>query len=138
MKRRPPRSTRTDTLFPYTTLFRSEGTQFAFTGDRQRGYEQCAEERQDAGEARDDEPAIRQIGIEPVAYRHWRRRPCAGDGLRADFGGDGGEIPGGDLSRIAAPAVDQHLDMAPVPGIDCARKVRWDVERAGTTDLGRQ
>src|SRR3546814_13755773 len=25
MNRRPPRSTRTDTLFPYTTLFRSEG-----------------------------------------------------------------------------------------------------------------
>src|SRR3546814_19834678 len=27
MNRRPPRSTRTDTLFPYTTLFRSTGTQ---------------------------------------------------------------------------------------------------------------
>src|SRR3546814_16781692 len=27
MIRRPPRSTRTDTLFPYTTLFRSLGTQ---------------------------------------------------------------------------------------------------------------
>src|SRR3546814_7847939 len=26
MTRRPPRSTRTDTLFPYTTLFRSEAT----------------------------------------------------------------------------------------------------------------
>src|SRR3546814_8695035 len=26
MIRRPPRSTRTDTLFPYTTLFRSVGT----------------------------------------------------------------------------------------------------------------
>src|SRR3546814_15629826 len=26
MIRRPPRSTRTDTLFPYTTLFRSSGT----------------------------------------------------------------------------------------------------------------
>src|SRR3546814_18125370 len=25
MRRRPPRSTRTDTLFPYTTLFRSHG-----------------------------------------------------------------------------------------------------------------
>src|SRR3546814_18398070 len=25
MRRRPPRSTRTDTLFPYTTLFRSSG-----------------------------------------------------------------------------------------------------------------
>src|SRR3546814_14521410 len=30
MIRRPPRSTRTDTLFPYTTLFRSSG-QDAFT-----------------------------------------------------------------------------------------------------------
>src|SRR3546814_1631902 len=27
MIRRPPRSTRTDTLFPYTTLFRSQATQ---------------------------------------------------------------------------------------------------------------
>src|SRR3546814_8447834 len=27
MKRRPPRSTRTDTLFPYTTLFRSDRRQ---------------------------------------------------------------------------------------------------------------
>src|SRR3546814_8879900 len=26
MRRRPPRSTRTDTLFPYTTLFRSKGS----------------------------------------------------------------------------------------------------------------
>src|SRR3546814_6684426 len=31
MIRRPPRSTRTDTLFPYTTLFRSE------TAERRRG-----------------------------------------------------------------------------------------------------
>src|SRR3546814_1674405 len=29
MLRRPPRSTRTDTLFPYTTLFRSVDTNFA-------------------------------------------------------------------------------------------------------------
>src|SRR3546814_5440162 len=29
MIRRPPRSTRTDTLFPYTTLFRSVGGQLA-------------------------------------------------------------------------------------------------------------
>src|SRR3546814_10175705 len=28
MIRRPPRSTRTDTLFPYTTLFRSVGPKF--------------------------------------------------------------------------------------------------------------
>src|SRR3546814_11818579 len=29
MIRRPPRSTRTDTLFPYTTLFRSDSTRIA-------------------------------------------------------------------------------------------------------------
>src|SRR3546814_11171936 len=28
MRRRPPRSTRTDTLFPYTTLFRSPAQRF--------------------------------------------------------------------------------------------------------------
>src|SRR3546814_2772306 len=32
MLRRPPRSTRTDTLFPYTTLFRSNRFEHAFVG----------------------------------------------------------------------------------------------------------
>src|SRR3546814_3578748 len=30
MRRRPPRSTRTDTLFPYTTLFRSRSQAMSF------------------------------------------------------------------------------------------------------------
>src|SRR3546814_12021604 len=33
MIRRPPRSTRTDTLFPYTTLFRSHASGRAVMGD---------------------------------------------------------------------------------------------------------
>src|SRR3546814_4709054 len=46
MIRRPPRSTRTDTLFPYTTLFRSHdidaacglcGAFFGFAGELRRG-----------------------------------------------------------------------------------------------------
>src|SRR3546814_7500933 len=44
MRRRPPRSTRTDTLFPYTTLFRSEGLQL--TGESRHheilGLGRCA------------------------------------------------------------------------------------------------
>src|SRR3546814_12498314 len=32
MLRRPPRSTRTDTLFPYTTLFRSNARFFSLAG----------------------------------------------------------------------------------------------------------
>src|SRR3546814_4820132 len=34
MIRRPPRSTRTDTLFPYTTLFRSYALCYSATGDK--------------------------------------------------------------------------------------------------------
>src|SRR3546814_5577925 len=37
MIRRPPRSTRTDTLFPYTTLFRSPRSGAAIEGRARRG-----------------------------------------------------------------------------------------------------
>src|SRR3546814_16328935 len=37
MIRRPPRSTRTDTLFPYTTLFRSDRLARGLDGDDRRG-----------------------------------------------------------------------------------------------------
>src|SRR3546814_10573020 len=37
MIRRPPRSTRTDTLFPYTTLFRSDPVAIYLFGSRARG-----------------------------------------------------------------------------------------------------
>src|SRR3546814_6575071 len=36
MRRRPPISTRTDTLFPYTTLFRSDKVDQLFIGDGDR------------------------------------------------------------------------------------------------------
>src|SRR3546814_1578429 len=39
MIRRPPRSTRTDTLFPYTTLFRSSLGRFRIPGDMRRDLE---------------------------------------------------------------------------------------------------
>src|SRR3546814_5280659 len=37
MIRRPPRSTRTDTLFPYTTLFRSSGVPVEMTSPARSG-----------------------------------------------------------------------------------------------------
>src|SRR3546814_14712135 len=37
MRRRPPRSTRTDTLFPYTTLFRSQRQRRIFLTERAVG-----------------------------------------------------------------------------------------------------
>src|SRR3546814_7117841 len=47
MIRRPPRSTRTDTLFPYTTLFRSGSNDHAFrcSGDRSAIAPTCPDGR---------------------------------------------------------------------------------------------
>src|SRR3546814_17709222 len=45
MIRRPPRSTRTDTLFPYTTLFRSVERQHQFHHPRFRQWRQQRRDR---------------------------------------------------------------------------------------------
>src|SRR3546814_15154736 len=50
MIRRPPRSTRTDTLFPYTTLFRSVVHRLLDAGyvgfkHRKRGFGRCRDRR---------------------------------------------------------------------------------------------
>src|SRR3546814_145249 len=96
MIRRPPRSTRTDTLFPYTTLFRSEVDPAEAHGERQ-GHEAGrrlgragadAEEALDhhgkgAGEADEgsEEPGARRLQREPLARlrcqgRHPGCLPC--------------------------------------------------------------
>src|SRR3546814_3439427 len=61
MRRRPPRSTRTDTLFPYTTLFRS-GEQRA----RRRRLEIFDDMRLDAGIADQAERVARGAAIRVV------------------------------------------------------------------------
>src|SRR3546814_9374988 len=60
MIRRPPRSTRTDTLFPYTTLFRSDDTGSV----RERG------ERTEGGEGGGDGrlPAFAVRNVEPDEF----------------------------------------------------------------------
>src|SRR3546814_14996594 len=60
MLRRPPRSTRTDTLFPYTTLFRSYGPKEPaawrdFAGRGHRGRDRGAR-RLVSADAQRDEP----------------------------------------------------------------------------------
>src|SRR3546814_13757708 len=96
MIRRPPRSTRTDTLFPYTTLFRSRvaraqpdlwparqsGTRDRYRSVRRRslsdrGRIDQAPRRQPVGDARGGEDADRQ--------RPAQRATAPGDGDTADF-----------------------------------------------------
>src|SRR3546814_5152116 len=56
MIRRPPRSTRTDTLFPYTTLFRSAGGSICRKGPRRRA--QRAPRRDGQPQDRREEGAV--------------------------------------------------------------------------------
>src|SRR3546814_12537792 len=58
MIRRPPRSTRTDTLFPYTTLFRSQRSR-RWAG-RQDRWPEAGRHAQDRGQGKLDE-----VGGEP-------------------------------------------------------------------------
>src|SRR3546814_1569371 len=67
MIRRPPRSTRTDTLFPYTTLFRSH--------------------RDDDGEAEILEELARHARHQPDRQEHRDDRHGGGEHRQADFVG---------------------------------------------------
>src|SRR3546814_15196019 len=65
MIRRPPRSTRTDTLFPYTTRFRSQLHDYCCKQDDGRGKRQQQDTRDDVeqtlGEAREPPPGRKSI-----------------------------------------------------------------------------
>src|SRR3546814_5553119 len=84
MIRRPPRSTRTDTLFPYTTLFRSyhEGRGAGCADDARR--EAAAVAQRCAGDPATRHPALQLV--DRIAAR--RARHTADDQLpRADRAG---------------------------------------------------
>src|SRR3546814_4935967 len=76
MIRRPPRSTRTDTLFPYTTLFRSAGLGDAGAVARMarlRGGRDLHRRRGDHPARRDLATAARRADGRAVRNRHPRR-----------------------------------------------------------------
>src|SRR3546814_19812377 len=84
MIRRPPRSTRTDTLFPYTTLFRSQVD------------DPPARERAAVVDADDDPPPAIERGDLDIG-RQRQRRVRGGDPAGPEFLAIGGAI-----SRFAA------------------------------------
>src|SRR3546814_12527269 len=87
MIRRPPRSTRTDTLFPYTTLFRSARRQGCRRGRGDRARLSAA----DRGGR-----AVRS-GARSVARLRWRafvaaRWPCGGGARDRKSAGEGKSV----------------------------------------------
>src|SRR3546814_11603450 len=103
MIRRPPRSTRTDTLFPYTTLFRS----LALKLMRQ------------LGPARPDDPACGQH-MHEIGLHHVQQALVMGDEKHGLVG----------LAHDAVDAVADHpqrIDVEPAVGL-----VRSEERRGGT------
>src|SRR3546814_4338059 len=82
MIRRPPRSTRTDTLFPYTTLFRSGDEVRSWFGDDEA-------ERRRRRDARYDEQDSDDQG-----------RTSGGGGYRPAYGGDRSEEHTSELQSL--------------------------------------
>src|SRR3546814_13012805 len=97
MIRRPPRSTRTDTLFPYTTLFRSREI---LVGDDELGVEQQLLAKAVAGGA----GALRSVEAEQA-------RLDLGDG---EAGDRAGEFFGED-DAAGRSVVLEHRALPPLP-----------------------
>src|SRR3546814_1320181 len=71
MIRRPPRSTRIDTLFPYTTLFRSQSLRSARTNDSPRSscdQRSAAEAEEGQKEARSEEHTSELQSLMRISY----------------------------------------------------------------------
>src|SRR3546814_2186139 len=84
MHRRPPRSTRTDTLLPYTTLFRSVDARYGGR-TRVRGVLGTTAEKHDAGvDGRREavQQRVHRLGVADELQCH--QAPCTGDVVVAD------------------------------------------------------
>src|SRR3546814_13898159 len=90
MIRRPPRSTRTDTLFPYTTLFRSRhppaGQQHRHEEDQRQGQGQGPNRREGPQAAKAGSVRPVQAELTPVAgvVQPDRPRDAADGGISAE------------------------------------------------------
>src|SRR3546814_11612525 len=137
MIRRPPRSTRTDTLFPYTTLFRSqqaEGPFSAKSSDARRERSSASDDFagsvgrrprplkiESAEPAGDVDDFTDEIQTGDLARCHRRRRQLVRvDAAARPFGGAitlgaaGGDRPGmqarGNLAQLLRPVALQRLE----------------------------
>src|SRR3546814_9691291 len=84
MIRRPPRSTRTDTLFPYTTLFRSAAPDWGGTSEKSGGTTSGAARvtANSSGRSRSNTPPPEPQAERPRAMA---QRPTPATNLRISF-----------------------------------------------------
>src|SRR3546814_4113380 len=89
MIRRPPRSTRTDTLFPYTTLFRSHPPHRAFQPGEDRFADQIMADVElgELGDGRDGDDIVVGQAMARVRLDAVLPRERGGVGEAAELGG---------------------------------------------------
>src|SRR3546814_1340073 len=105
MIRRPPRSTRTDTLFPYTTLFRSAVALGIGGGDGRRAALGIVDDEMDGLPSGARGGAARFLQRDEKGVRQ-KRIPAAREGLpvRSGHGGGGVQYPGRRPQRLSRTA----------------------------------
>src|SRR3546814_3358912 len=162
MIRRPPRSTRTDTLFPYTTLFRSQGrydaTLAAFLGDAkklggrpgiillrqveagQRIPRMRIEAGRDEHEVGSERPQGRQYAIghggaelgAPGTGRQWRVDDVAADAPLVRF-------PGAGIERVLVRRSVEHRWIVPEHRLGAVSVMPVEVDYRGApyAEIGR-
>src|SRR3546814_11340504 len=107
MIRRPPRSTRTDTLVPYTTLFRSDeqgrGVTVRLDDDR-------LARTVDAGTAEPDRGRAVDHGQDPAAQRRQSGDMIGGSGDRSQalYFDDRLDVFGGNRDALPGPCADEE------------------------------
>src|SRR3546814_16337330 len=87
MIRRPPRSTRTDTLFPYTTLFRSAAERIAVRVARDAVARSSDLDARCRSRRRPVDQPLVQRADRRAGHEVMLRRAVAGPGARADRAG---------------------------------------------------
>src|SRR3546814_14743570 len=92
MIRRPPRSTRTDTLFPYTTLFRSPGLRQRPSGIRDEQLVLQPDTRADRSVEEQGPLRKDRLPSAEAARRRSRAPASRTDRREADDADDGAEI----------------------------------------------
>src|SRR3546814_3774034 len=104
MLRRPPRSTRTDTLFPYTTLFRSRPLVIHTLADERRTLAAIIFFAEKEHTPTPSYPHL--AGCRPVR-RHSKSLPSCPDLIRASMPGSATSMPGPPQYAGYSPAMTE-------------------------------
>src|SRR3546814_9338188 len=120
MLRRPPRSTRTDTRFPYTTLFRSRGIALPRIPNSDGAGEVLA-----VGEGVTEFAAGDRVA--GCFFQNWTDGPCTAEAMASALGAevDGVLAEEANFKASGLVTIPDHLSFAEAATLPCAALTAW-------------